>query len=184
MPPDGEAILLIKKYFCTTGVLFPYIDEVEFFKTYRELTSSNIRMVRRSWLGLLNMVLAMSTHASHGSESAALERGTKPETFFHRAMALCDKQIRRGTSLEVGEYKSTEHNYYTTANKTTVQLLLLMSQYLQGTERSIETWNVHGLAVKAAYQLGLHSPIALRRYPEPEREFRKRTWFGCILLDR
>lgn len=59
-----------------------------------------------------------------------------------------------------------------------------MSQYLQGTERSIETWNIHGLAVKAAYQLGLHSPDALMQYNQPEREFRKRTWFGCVLLDR
>lgn len=67
---------------------------------------------------------------------------------------------------------------------TLVQSLLLMSQYLQGTERSIETWNLHGLAVKAAYQLGLHSPNALKEHAPLEREIRKRTWFGCILLDR
>lgn len=65
-----------------------------------------------------------------------------------------------------------------------VQLLLLMSQYLQGSERSIETWNLHGLAVKAAYQLGLHSSDALQQYPPREREFRKRTWYGCVMLDR
>jgi hypothetical protein len=65
-----------------------------------------------------------------------------------------------------------------------VQMLLLMSQYLQGTERSIETWNLHGLAVKAAYQLGIHSQNALKRYPPLEREIRKRTWYGCIVLDR
>lgn len=59
-----------------------------------------------------------------------------------------------------------------------------MSQYLQGTERSIETWNYHGLAVKASYQLGLHSPNALKNFLPLEREIRKRTWFGCILLDR
>lgn len=59
-----------------------------------------------------------------------------------------------------------------------------MSQYLQGTSRSIETWNVHGLAVKAAYQLGLHSKLALSRYPPVEREYRTRTWFGCVILDR
>ena len=59
-----------------------------------------------------------------------------------------------------------------------------MSQYLQGSERSIETWNIHGLAVKAAYQLGLHSSDALRHYPPLEREFRKRTWYGCVILDR
>jgi len=65
-----------------------------------------------------------------------------------------------------------------------VQMLLLASMYSQGTERSIETWNIHGLAVKAAYQLGLHSPDALRQYPPVEREIRKRVWLGCVLLDR
>lgn len=59
-----------------------------------------------------------------------------------------------------------------------------MSQYLQGTERSIETWNLHGLAVKAAYQLGLHSPSSLKQYSPREREMRTRTWFACIMLDR
>jgi hypothetical protein len=59
-----------------------------------------------------------------------------------------------------------------------------MSQYLQGSERSIETWNIHGLAVKAAYQLGLHSSDALRQHSAAEGEIRKRTWFGCVVLDR
>ncbi|CAN9187092.1 unnamed protein product [Alternaria alternata] len=63
-------------------------------------------------------------------------------------------------------------------------LLLLMSQYLQGSERSIETWNIHGLAVKAAYQLGLHSSDAMRKHTAVEAEIRKRTWFGCVVLDR
>lgn len=59
-----------------------------------------------------------------------------------------------------------------------------MSQYLQGTERSIETWNLHGLAVKAAYQLGLHSPIPLKHSSPADREIRKRTWYACVILDR
>jgi hypothetical protein len=59
-----------------------------------------------------------------------------------------------------------------------------MSQYLQGSERSIETWNIHGLAVKAAYQLGLHSSDAMQKHPAAEAEIRKRTWFGCVVLDR
>lgn len=65
-----------------------------------------------------------------------------------------------------------------------VQFLLLMSQYLQGTESPVQTWSIHGLAVKAAYQLGLHSKYALERYGPLEREIRIRTWYGCVLLDR
>ena len=104
---------MIETYFSTTGELFPYIDKEAFLQRYHELASSNIRTVRRSWLGLLNMILAMSTSASHGVSS-----------------------------------------------------------------------NIHGLAVKAAYQLGLHSSDAMRKHTAVEAEIRKRTWFGCVILDR
>jgi hypothetical protein len=65
-----------------------------------------------------------------------------------------------------------------------VQYLLLMGQYLQGTQKSVEAWAVHGLAVKAAFQLGLHSSEASKAFSPLDREIRKRTWFGCVVLDR
>lgn len=65
-----------------------------------------------------------------------------------------------------------------------VQYLLLTGQYLQGTQRSVEAWTVHGLAVKAALQLGLHSTAASSRFSALDQEFRKRTWYGCVVLDR
>jgi hypothetical protein len=65
-----------------------------------------------------------------------------------------------------------------------VQYLLLTGQYLQGTQRSVEAWTVHGLAVKGALQLGLHSTAASIRFSSLDQEFRKRTWYGCVVLDR
>lgn len=60
----------------------------------------------------------------------------------------------------------------------------MMGQYLQGTQKSIQTWTIHGLAVKAALQLGLHSTEASKRLSPIERETRKRLWYGCVILDR
>ena len=65
-----------------------------------------------------------------------------------------------------------------------VQCLLLMAQYRQGTQRSDQAWNLHGLAVRAAIQLGLHSRTASLGLSPLEAEIRKRTWFGCVILDR
>lgn len=59
-----------------------------------------------------------------------------------------------------------------------------MGQYLQGTNRSLNAWIIHGHAVKAAYQLGLHSKNALGKFRPLDREIRTRTWYGCIILDR
>lgn len=70
------------------------------------------------------------------------------------------------------------------ANSDAVQYLLILGQYLQGTQKSVQAWTAHGLAISAAYQIGLHSPDANRGFPSAECETRKRTWFGCVLLDR
>jgi hypothetical protein len=59
-----------------------------------------------------------------------------------------------------------------------------MGQYLQGTQDSVQAWVVHGIAVKAAYALGLHCNHAPDDISPVEREVRKRTWFGCMVLDR
>jgi hypothetical protein len=97
---------MIEIYFSTTGELFPYIDKDAFLQQYNQLVSSNIRTVRRSWLGLLNMILAMSTSTSHDSAASAIERTAISDAFFRRTMVLCEKQIRHGTSLEIGESQS------------------------------------------------------------------------------
>lgn len=66
----------------------------------------------------------------------------------------------------------------------TVQYLLILGQYLQGTQKSVQAWTVHGLAITTALQLGLQSPKTNKRFPPLECEIRKRVWFGCVLLDR
>ena len=128
--------------------------------------SSNFSRVRRAWLGLLNVVLAMASSMDPGTKMNAVTRAEKSRVFYQRALSLCGKSSVRGTSLEI------------------VQYLLLASQYLQGTQKSSQTWTLHGLAVKGAFALGLHSSQASQRFTPLENEVRKRTWFGCILLDR
>ncbi|KAL4737926.1 C6 transcription factor [Aspergillus similis] len=164
LPPPEETLALIQQYFADTGLLFPYIHPPAFFETYSELKDSSKR-IRRTWLGLLNMVLAMAklTAVSRRSTETCLAESA---VYYRRALSLCNGEILRGTTLEV------------------VQYLLLMGQYLQGTQKSVQAWTIHGLAVKAALQLGLHSKDASRAFPLLEQEIRKRTWFGCVVLDR
>lgn len=69
-------------------------------------------------------------------------------------------------------------------DRVVVQSLLLMCAYCQGTLRLEQTWTLHGLAVRAALQLGLHSQTASQGLSALDSEIRKRTWCGCVLLDR
>jgi hypothetical protein len=73
-----------------------------------------------------------------------------------------------------------------------VQLLLLMGFYLQSTERFSKCWNITGLAIRMAQNMGLQlSPSDARRkgystgcLTQREAEMRVRVWHGCVLLDR
>lgn len=59
-----------------------------------------------------------------------------------------------------------------------------MAWYLQSTQDSTRTWFIHGLAVRAAISLGLHSDLATKDLSAIEKEERIRVWYGCIDLDR
>jgi hypothetical protein len=166
IPAEPETRILLKSYFAYIGTLYPYIHEATFIETYDEMKRNNFRKVRRTWLGLFNMVLALATSVPYRSDVTVEKRTERANEFYQRALSLCKEQMMRGTSLEV------------------VQFLLLVGQYLQGTRQSLQTWTIHGLAVKAALQLGLHSSEALKRFPPLDREIRKRTWYGCVVLDR
>ncbi|CEL11170.1 hypothetical protein ASPCAL14275 [Aspergillus calidoustus] len=165
LPPDEETLSLIDQYFADTGMLFPYIHEETFRETYAQL-KSNHTVTRRTWLGVLNIVLALATLSTVLPVGDGEKRRVEAEAFYHRANALCAEHVMNGASLEI------------------VQYLLLVTQYMQGTRSSNQTWTTHGLAVKVALQLGLHSAETSKRLPPVEREMRKRTWFGCVVLDR
>ncbi|KAJ5714910.1 Transcription factor [Penicillium malachiteum] len=166
LPTQSETLALIRSYFSNTGLLFPYIYPPMFLDTYHQMARENFTKVRKTWLGLLNMILAMSTITSGPNGTKADSRIAESDVFYQRGLGLCGGELLRGTTLEV------------------VQFLLLMGQYLQGTQKSVQAWTVHGLAVKAALQLGLHSVHASRTFNPLEQETRKRTWYGCVVLDR
>ncbi|OAP61679.1 hypothetical protein AYL99_03882 [Fonsecaea erecta] len=166
LPPDAHTWRLIKEYFQKTGQLLPFIHEESFCETYFQLKRTNFTMARRTWLGLLNMILAMATTLTVDGYTSSEERIAESDVYYQRANGLCERESRTNISLEL------------------VQYLLIVGQYLQGTQKSVRAWTVHGLAVTAAFQLGLHSPRTNRDFPPLECEIRKRVWFGCVLLDR
>ncbi|KAJ5889848.1 hypothetical protein N7504_010658 [Penicillium tannophilum] len=166
LPSQSETLALINLYFSETGLLYPYIYPPTFLATYHRMARENFSGVRKSWLGLLNMILAMATITAESNGASADTRIAESDVFYQRGLGLCGGELWRGTTLEL------------------VQFHLLAGQYLQGTQKSVQVWNVHGLAVKGALQLGLHSQHASRTFDPLEQESRKRTWYCCVMLDR
>ncbi|CAG9983774.1 unnamed protein product [Clonostachys byssicola] len=166
LPKEEYMSSLVRQFFSDTGMLFPYINEQRFWATYSKLQKLGPTSVRKSWLGLLNMIMAMATSTRARSDVDMEQRYSQSEVYFNRARTLCLDGMNPEASLEA------------------VQVMILITQYLQGTQRSIKTWAIHGLAVKMAFQLGLQSEQVLDRFDPLERETRIRTWYGCAALDR
>lgn len=67
------------------------------------MVRENFSRVRRTWLGLLNMVLAMATIAAIPGSASADARIKESDVFYQRGVGLCGSEILRGTTLEVGK---------------------------------------------------------------------------------
>ncbi|KAL4888670.1 fungal-specific transcription factor domain-containing protein [Aspergillus ambiguus] len=112
----------------------------------------------RSEFVLLNMIFALCTsHWSMRNSAAAREH-------YDIAMMLMQPTLLRDWTLE--------H----------VQSLAIATRYLQGSNASIECWNVLGLAIRVAYGLRLHQE-PLDTEPPPIRETKRRVWYALYTLD-
>lgn len=166
LPPSYEMETLLRVYFGTHGLLFPFVHEPTFWKVYRDFEASGFSRVSRTWLGVLHMMFAMASNADQGRGMAAKDRVKQSEVFYGRAVALCSGPSRRTISLDIVHY------------------LLLAVLYLQGTQRSIQTWSLHGLLVRTAIALGLHSDQAGQTLDQIQQEVRRRTWHTIYSLDK
>jgi len=166
IPAEHKARHYISLYFANTNVLYPYLHQPTFIDDYEAALKDGFTKVRWTWLALLNLVMAMGSRASTEEDVSTEEKYAVAEIFYKRGYGLCNCHLLRMTSLD------------------SVQLLLLMSHYLQSTRRPVQCWTTHGLAIRVAIQLGLHSTQALHRFPPLQRELRKRAWYGLVLLDR
>lgn len=167
LPEQSEMESLMNIYFAATGLLFPFIHEQSFWQTYNEFKATRFTVVKsRTWLGLLNMIFAMASNVNLSSVASNKKRHEMSQIYYARAVALCDEPSRRSISIEI------------------VQYLLLVVLYLQGAQRSTQTWSVHGILVRTATALGLHSDRSGQRLDSVQREIRRRTWLTIYCLDK
>jgi hypothetical protein len=63
----------------------------------------NFTKVRRTWLGLLNIVMAIATSLSTEGDMPAEKRIEESDIYYQRANGLCDRESKRNMSLEMGK---------------------------------------------------------------------------------
>jgi hypothetical protein len=60
LPSESRTERLIEQYFSETGELFPILHKSEFLDDWARTKEIGSIMMRRTWLGVLNMVLAVA----------------------------------------------------------------------------------------------------------------------------
>lgn len=168
LPPREETNAMLETYFNTTGLLFPFIHESTLRSTYADFQRNGFSRVRRTWLGLLNMIFALASTARCGRDAStsAEESIQRSNLFFQRATSLCGEVSKRVLNLEIVQY----------------QLLAVL--YCQGSRRSVRAWNDHGSLVRSALALGLHVKRNDQAFDSHHEESRCRTWLTIYCLDK
>ena len=103
LPSEDRTWNLIQQYFHKTGELLPFIHQPSFCETYFQMKKDNFTKVRRTWLGLLNIVLAIATSLSTEDNMSAERRIQESDVYYQRANGLCDRDSKRNASLEMGK---------------------------------------------------------------------------------
>ncbi|KAM3423114.1 hypothetical protein BST61_g570 [Cercospora zeina] len=168
LPPEDEGSRLIDSYFAHVHVLMPMIEEDSFRHSYTYGSRRD-----HSWLGLLNMVLAL------GSLASTTCANEDHMVYYQRARKHIDFETFGSGSL------------------FTLQALALLSgYYLHWLNRPNEANGIMGATLRMATAHGLH-----REYSESRRdeslaggnavlsnsevpvEIRRRTWWSLYILD-
>jgi hypothetical protein len=165
LPSEEVMQKLLDIYFDTVGVVFPFIHEETMREAYAEFKANGFTKVRRTWLGTLNMMFAIAS-TFHQYEEPSKTRADSSDTFYERAKGLCDGVAKTVISIEI------------------IQYLLLVVIHCQGTQRSIQAWNMHGLLVRSAIALGLHSDHYRKGLAPSIQQTYRRTWMVIYGVDK
>lgn len=174
--PPGDVLptellhCLIDAYFERVHILYPYLHEPSFRTAWDAHQASHASTEGsagdHAWLAVLNMVFAHGTQFVLQNASEHERPLLRADKFALAARSFAARALAKDTTLE------------------TVQAILLLSHYLQGTTTFNDCWNVGGYLIRTAISIGLHIDPAGSKLAEIEKQVRRRVWAGCFILDR
>lgn len=164
LPGRRKADKLLTIYWDVVHPLYPFLDKQKFLAQYETLWASQENDADDPvFLCALNLIFALSSQLN--LDISPNERQTSADDFFERAKE----------SLDLWHLNTLQ----------SVQMLLLLSIYLQSSCAINQCWMILGVAIRTAQSLGLHLCETSRRIlPHRERELVRKVWHTCVLLDR
>ncbi|RCI16291.1 hypothetical protein L249_1854 [Ophiocordyceps polyrhachis-furcata BCC 54312] len=156
-PELKVAVAWVMRFFHTVGAVVIYLDESDILAEIDAIGPRGWQSRSPSSQALLSIIFA---HALNTLEERS------PEPFYRRALSLLDDKAVHNPTI------------------CALQALLLTSRFQQNTQRSMESWAPHYLAVRVSYQLGIHAPASYKHLSIHDKELRSRLWYAVVNQDR
>ncbi|KAL4963235.1 transcription factor domain-containing protein [Aspergillus stella-maris] len=179
LPARPLADHLVNCFFSKYHTLYPLVHKTAFLSVYQSMWAGgngDPQDFRHPGIGLGDPTVSATTFyyalniifacGSLFSESLGEQRQSMSESFFSRCKPALDMDY-----LERGDL-------------ALVQVLVLMSHYLQGSPTPNRCWHVTGTASRMAQGIGLHSTVGDERRSFAQKQIRRRVWHGCVMLDQ
>lgn len=166
LPPRKQADYLVHTYWSLVDPLFPVLSRPRFMHSYGSFVAGTmVNTNERIFVTTLNVIFALSIQLQESLVSHQRERLSGK--YFQRAQDLLRLPVWETGSIDL------------------IQCLLILSQYLQCTNKPHQTWMVVGSAVRIAQGLGLHLPeIWTTSFDDESVALKRRVWQACIMMDR
>jgi hypothetical protein len=104
LPPNARLSAMLDLFFTDINSNWGYLYEPAFRDTFSHAKDTGFKHVRRSWLGLLNVILAMATRRQNVDTESEDGIRDASSMYFSRALVLITRTIFQGPNLETGEF--------------------------------------------------------------------------------
>lgn len=165
LPPKEEALSLFKDFFQNFNCMFPLFHEATFMHLV-ERQYSRDPYEGSGWWASINVVLAISHRLRVMSNLVPHEEDKKAWLYLKNAMGVLTELTMRNTDL------------------LSVQALLGMSLFLQGTPNPQPAFFLVAAAIRLSHSIGLHKRGSGFGLNPVEVEQRKRVFWIAYCLDK
>lgn len=103
LPPTSRLSSMLDLFFADINSTWGYLYEPAFRDTFSHAHENGFKHVRRSWLGLLNVILAMAERRHDVDTESEASLRDASYMYFSRALVLITRTMFQGPNLETGE---------------------------------------------------------------------------------
>ncbi len=165
LPPKEEALSLFKDFFVNFNCMFPLFHEPTFMHLVEKQYSRD-PYEGSGWWASINVALALAYRIRVMSNVVPQEDDQKAWLYLKNAMGVLTELTLRNTDL------------------LSVQALLGMSLFLQGTPNPQPSFFLISAAIRQSHSIGLHKRGSAFNLNRIEAEQRKRVFWIAYMLDK